>query len=281
MKYVAVLLTVHNRKEKTLECLSCLFSQDIPEGYTLDVYLTDDGCTDGTPEAIREQFPSVNIIQGDGNLYWNRGMYVVWKAASKAKAYDCYLWLNDDTCLYPYALSSLLETSCSRDNKSIIVGATQDTAHTQSTYGGRQKDGEIAPVDGRIQCVHYFNGNIVLIPQSVFKNLGNLDLYFTHSKGDFDYGYRAGEHGIGMFQVGHYLGECNNHSTISKWCNPEVPFKERWEAMWRPNGMPPHETFYLEKRHKGCLIAAWHYVAIILRCCFPKIWELKSNTHAI
>ena len=52
MKTIAVLLTVFNRREKTIECLKNLFAQDIPAEYSIMVYLTDDGCTDGTPEAV-------------------------------------------------------------------------------------------------------------------------------------------------------------------------------------------------------------------------------------
>lgn len=62
MKSIAVLLTVFNRKEQTLQCLSNLFAQTIPNGYDLDVYLTNDGCTDGTPEAVSTQFPQIIII---------------------------------------------------------------------------------------------------------------------------------------------------------------------------------------------------------------------------
>lgn len=75
MRTIAALLTVYNRKEKTLACLRELFAQNIPDNYILNVYLTDDGCTDGTPEAIAIEFPSVHIIKGDGSLFWNRGMY--------------------------------------------------------------------------------------------------------------------------------------------------------------------------------------------------------------
>ena len=271
MKQIAALLTVHNRKEKTLACLSCLFSQKIPADYVVEVYLTDDGCTDGTAEAVKALSPEGHIIQGDGKLYWNRGMYVAWEAASKSD-YDYYLWLNDDTNLYPNALLSLIEASCDKEDKAIIIGATQDAAHTKTTYGGRLKSGKVAPVNGQNQTVHHFNGNIVLVPCAVFKVLGNLDWYFTHSKGDFDYGLRANKNGIEMFQVGHYLGECENHPTVDKWCNPNVPFKERWEAMWRPNGMPPHETFHLEKRHIGIFFASFHYVTILIRCIFPRLW---------
>lgn len=115
MQTIAVLLTVFNRKDKTLKCLQHLFNQLPIEGYSIDVYLTDDGCTDGTPEAVKEQYPQVNIIHGDGNLFWNRGMYTAWEKAAQ-KGYDFYLWLNDDTILLPNALSKLLISS---NNKKI------------------------------------------------------------------------------------------------------------------------------------------------------------------
>ena len=268
---IAVLLTVHNRKAKTLECLQRLYAQLPLDGYQVDVYLTDDGCTDGTPEAVRQQFPQVHIIPGDGNMFWNRGMYTAWQEAAK-KDYDFYLWLNDDTFVYSNMLSTLLHASQQKENKAIIVAPTQSADHQTTTYGGRMANGQIAAVNGELTPIHHFNGNIVLIPRYVYQHLGNLDYYFTHSKGDFDYGLRAGKAGIGMYQVGTYLGECELHESLDKWCNPDVPFKQRWKMLHRPNGMPPKEMFYFEKRHKGFIIALFHYFTVQLRCILPQIW---------
>lgn len=53
MKTIAILLTVFNRKEKTLECLKRIYQQLNIENLKLEIYLTNDGCTDGTPEAIK------------------------------------------------------------------------------------------------------------------------------------------------------------------------------------------------------------------------------------
>ena len=92
-------------------------------------------------------------------------------------------------------------------------------------------DIKIPTPNGRLTEVTHFNGNIVLIPQYVYHILGNLDYYFTHSKGDFDYGLRAQKKGIKMFQVGEVLGECDLHETLDKWCNPDIPFKQRWKAL--------------------------------------------------
>lgn len=272
MKTIAALLTVHNRKEKTMECLNRLFLQDIPDGISIEVYLTDDGCTDGTVEAVKKQFPQVNIITGDGNLYWNRGMHKAWEVASKNKDYDYYLWLNDDTNLYDGAVYKLIVCSHKYVDKAIIVGATVETkSHSVVTYGGRI-DGQIVEPQGVEAEVDYFNGNIVLVPRLVFCMLGNLDWYFTHSKGDFDYGMRAQSKGIKIYQVGEALGECDAHERLDKWCDPEIPFSMRWKAMWQPNGMPPQETFHFERGHQGLVVASFHYITIIIRCLIPSLW---------
>lgn len=271
MKTVAVLLTVFNRKNKTLECLKHLYHQLPIQGYQVNVYLTDDGCTDGTPEAVVSQYPKVHIIHGSGNLFWNRGMYTAWQEAAK-KDYDFYLWLNDDTNVYSNMLISLLNASSIKEDKSIIVGATKSLDGENITYGGRLSNGKIPTPDGELTPVSHFNGNIVLVPRYVYNKLGNLDYYFTHSKGDFDYGLRASKVGIEMYQVGEYLGECDLHDTLDRWCNPDVPLIQRWKMLYRPNGMPPKETFYLERRHGSFFIATFHYITIHIRCLLPSLW---------
>ena len=274
MKSVAVLLTVHNRREKTLKCLELLFENNVPDGYSIEAFLTDDGCTDGTAEAVENMFPQVHIIKGDGNLYWNRGMWTAWDAASKTKNYDFYLWLNDDTYVFDDMLASLLSVSEEKCNQSIIVGATVDS-QTRSvvTYGGRYHNREIPSLDGENHEVPLFNGNIVLIPSRVFKIVGNLDKYYTHGKGDYDYGLRAGKHGVRMFQVGHALGVCDRHEQKEKWSDPAVPLSQRWKALHKPNGQPPREMFYFERKHYGFMIALFHYCTIYFRCVFPSFYD--------
>lgn len=203
--------------------------------------------------------------------FWNRGMYTAWQEAAK-KDYDFYLWLNDDTFVYPNMLSTLLQAALNKKNKAIIVGATQSASKQFATYGGRLSDGKIPIPNGILTPIHHFNGNIVLIPRYVFQKLGNLDYFFTHSKGDFDYGLRANKAGIEMFQAGYFLGECEQHESLDKWCNPEVNFKQRWKILHHPNGMPPKETFHLEKRHIGLYTAIFHYFTIYLRCIIPQLW---------
>ena len=272
MKYWAVLLTVFNRKDKTLQCLSRLFDQLPVEDLQIDVFLTDDGCTDGTAEAVESLFPSVHILEGSGELFWNRGMLMAWKAATETRNYDAYIWLN----VYVDMLVSLTQAMKQTSERAILVGATEDAAHSKLTYGGRLSEGTIPIPSVELAPVDYFNGNIVLVPQFVFRQLGYIDGYFTHSKGDYDYGLRAKKAGLQIYQIGKVLGECDEHPTIDKWCNPNVPFAQRWKLLNRPNGMPPRETFYFEKRHYGIIVACLHYLTVHIRCLFPK-WWIREN----
>lgn len=278
MRRIAVLLTVYNRKEKTIKCLYNLEKQQLSSDVILDVFIVDGGSTDDTVVSVKDVFPYVHIKTVEG-VFWNRGMIEAWKMAeaygNKNVQYDYYLWLNDDTFIYEDCVLTLLNVCGQYDDKVIAVGSTVDTVtHCRLTYGGRDETGNVASpsVDDAPVPVVMINGNIVLIPGYVYERLGTLDPYFTHARGDFDYGLRARKAGIKMLQAGHPLGECDLHERIDAWCDPEVPLRKRWKLMHCPNGMPPDEIFYLEKRHYGFCIALKHYFTIHLRCLWPQLW---------
>lgn len=270
MKHVAVLLAVFNRREKSIRCLQQLNRQVGINSAIIDIFIVDGGSTDGTIEEVARCYPSVHIKTIDG-VFWNRGMHAAWEWAVNHGKYDYYLWLNDDTFLYHNCVLSLLNTSATYCDNAIVVGATIDTLTKKKlTYGGRVSDDTIPPV-GRITEIDHFNGNIVLIPSAVYNTLGNLDPYYTHSKGDFDYGIRARKAGIKMYQVAKPLGECDVHPRIDKWCDPMVPFRQRWKLMHKPNGMPPKESFHLNRKTSlTSAIKVW--ITIHIRCLFPSLW---------
>ena len=116
---IAVLLTCFNRKEKTLSCLAGLYeSQRVynernSSPIELEVFLTDDDCTDGTAQAVKASFAgkSIHILQGTGNMFWAGGMRFAWKEALKRhKEWYYYLLLNDDTTINAYCFNELMNT---------------------------------------------------------------------------------------------------------------------------------------------------------------------------
>lgn len=273
IKSIAVLITVFNRKEKTIACLKELFNQKLSSDYQLDVYLTNDGCTDGTPEEVERLFPQVNIIQGNGSLYWNRGMRKAWEAATEVKAYEYYLWLNDDTHLGFGAIERLVLTSIEFENKCIMVGTTVAIDNMSDiTYGGRTETGKLIIPQGKPSECNYFNGNIVLIPRYVFNLVGFNDPVFHHALGDYDYGRRARKMGVLSYVVPGILGTCDEHGEVASWCNPKYSFSKRKRFFRTPLGQNPEEFFIYDLRHNGIISAVFHYFTIHFRLFFPSFW---------
>jgi len=272
---ISVLITCHNRKEKTLQCLNLLFKQNgIKVLYEIEVYLVDDGCTDGTPIAVKEQFPSVNIIKGNGNLYWNRGMHLAWTTAAYTKDYDYYLWLNDDTFLFENALEDLL--SFKNDN-ALITGSTKSKTSLKFTYGGYKNKLPLVP-NGHFQSCDYANGNILLISKTIFGKLGKNDPTFHHALGDFDYTLRAKKLGFEIINSPHWSGYCENHLYEPTWIKESNVFT-RLKNLYTPlSGCSPKEYFVYDLRHNGFFVALFHFTSIHIKCLFPKWFKfLKFN----
>jgi GT2 family glycosyltransferase len=269
---IAALLTCHNRKEKTLACLKSLFLCDLPINHIMEVFLVDDGSTDETGVTIKNNFPEVNLIHGDGNLFWNRGMHLAWETATKVKKFDFYIWLNDDVELFPNAIINLMKAS--PENDAIVVGNMQSRNEPNVTYGGWNPNGKLIVPTNVPQICDAFNGNLVLVPLKVFNQIGNLDPVFPHAIGDFDYALRAKKKGIKSYIAADFSGYCDDRTLPPKWCLPEVPFKERIKFLYSPLGNS-HPIYYFQfaKRHYGIFIAIRHFLSIHLRLICPRLWK--------
>jgi GT2 family glycosyltransferase len=271
---IAVLITCHNRKLKTLACLKALYSQDnLGFNFKIEVFLVDDRSFDGTSDAVMSQFPQVNIIKGDGNLYWNRGMILAWKTAAVAKDFEYYLWLNDDTFLFRNAIEVLLRQQFPF---SIVSGATKSALTGNLTYGGWNKKSKkkLVSTNGSFQNVDYCNGNCVLIPKKVFKKIGSLDNTFHHALGDFDYSLRAQKMGIEVKVAPEIVAYCESHISVPEWRSTSLSISQRFKKLYHPlSGCNPKEFFVFDWRHNGFILALFHFFTINLRALFPKLYD--------
>ena len=279
MKTIATLITCHNRKDKTLSCLNALLISQLPNGFTLDVFLVDDGSNDGTSQAISAEYPEVNIIQGNGNLFWTRGMHLAWTTAVKNNGYDYYVWLNDDTYIFQNTLATMLSAANSTENKHIIVAACCSEKTGELTYSGFLPNGDkIIPSDDLVQA-HTFHGNFVLIPKFVYQQIGTIDPLFHHSIGDMDYGLRAAQKGIKTYIAPNFLANCEGHDSLPQWCLVTVPLNKRIKSLYSPLGnSQPYYYFRYAFRHLGLMVAMKHIISMHIRLLFPALWtKLKST----
>jgi GT2 family glycosyltransferase len=283
LKTVAVIMACHNRRDHTLSCLNALYSQNPGKNIHVEVYLLDDGSTDGTSEAVRRKFPDVHVLEGNGDLFWNGGMRVSFSAAMR-KGFDYYLWLNDDSILYDDALNVLLNTHDLLEKLghecAMIGSAMQDPESHQFTYGGvkrhknrwgRVRLERIRPESKAVQC-DATNGNCVLIPASVVKKVGNLDKIYQHRGGDHDYCFRALQQGCSVWLAPGYLGTCEENPIEGTWEDTSLPLMDRIRKLNSPHGYRfPDYAVYL-RRHRGPWWPAhliWPYVKIVLQSIKP------------
>jgi GT2 family glycosyltransferase len=238
------------------------------------VFLVDDGSNDGTSRAVMSQFPAVKIIQGTGDLFWNRGMHLAWKTASDHKDFDYYLWLNDDTILFENALETALGDSLQKKDQAIICGTTQSSDLKKNTYGGRtKKDRLLAPQKPLLEC-ETINGNFVLIPKLVYRQVGLIDPIFWHAIGDHDYGFRAMKMGIKSYVASKPIGICDLNDSLPQWCLPENNIRKRFKSLYSPLGNShPYYYFIFDNRHFGLRSAVTHFFSIHLRALCPRLWK--------
>lgn len=281
MRYIAVILTVHNRLDKTVACLNAVFNQrEKYSFFNVDVFLTDDGSTDGTSKILRNRFSAkpLHILSGNGNLYWNGGMINSWKAAIEHGGYDGYLWLNNDTIVLPNLWNELEqadEYSRKQFGKGgIYVGSTKDPLTGEFTYGGFEftnqwtlKDRFLYP-NGHFQLCQCAHGNVTYISHDVVEKMGILCEQYLHGGGDHDYTYLAYKAGFPLIVLKDYVGICENDHQQGGYADfLSMSLKQRIKYLYSPLGFNLHNTLLLQKR--------WYpfvWLMGYLKAFFPKMY---------
>lgn len=279
---VAVLLTCHNRKSKTLSCLETLYRAAIPIEMEFQVYLVDDGCTDGTVESVSNTFPSVKIIQGNGNLYWAGGMRLAWNTALKEQNYDAFILLNDDVKLHANFIENFI--SCDEYSRTtygsagVYSAATEDPVNQKITYGGskilshrlRVKSKPIVPANSP-QLIDIANANILWVDLRVVKAIGILDSRFTHGNADYDFALRARKSKFPVLLASKAGGLCiNDHG--KNFLSHNETLARRIRYLKSPTGLAYSDYLFFVRRHFPSTLP-YAFSMLWLKTLAPRLWD--------
>jgi GT2 family glycosyltransferase len=276
MTRVTAVLTSFNRREQTLQCLARLQAAAQQAGCHVDVVLVDDASRDGTAAAVRQAHPQAQVIDGPGNLYWNRGMHLGMQHALQQPV-DHLLWLNDDTLLHPHALAHLLAEQAALQARHgrpvLLVGSTAD-AEGRITYGGAVAASGLRRFSFRRvshasepQPCQAVNGNCVLLPWALVQAVGNLDPRFEHAMGDTDYALRTHRAGFPVYVASGVVGVCGHNSLTNTYLDTRLSLPQRWRRMMDRKGLPWRSWLHFTRRHGGALwplYFAWPYLRVVL-----------------
>lgn len=107
---LAVVIVSWNVRDLLTDCLRSLCADLTTSGLQADIWVVDNGSTDGTPEMVVEAFPQVHLIASPENLGFAAGNNVALREISNPKSQiPKYIWLlNPDTEVQPGATAALL-----------------------------------------------------------------------------------------------------------------------------------------------------------------------------
>ena len=196
MKRIEIVAPVHNRREITLLCLRSLVRLNT-ENLNIHIIIVDDGSTDGTGEAIRREFSEVEIVSGDGKLWFTEGTNVGVRAALEYQP-DYILMINDDAVFDADFLRYMVETAEKYPRS--VVGSLLllwDVPHKlfqvapiwNTLKGGWQhwEQQTIWTVPTKPWEVDIIVGNCVLVPVKAIREQGLMNSKRYPNFGDAEY----------------------------------------------------------------------------------------------
>lgn len=204
---IYIVTPVFNRKTFTQHYLKALSKQTVKEFKTI---IIDDGCTDGTAEMIENEFPEVILLKEKGDLWWTAATNIGVKYALAQDDVEYIMTLNDDTLPQKDYIEKMIHWINQKPN--VLLGALAiDVTTNKIMFGGENlnwKSGKFESLLPHISDenrkglheVNVFPGRGLLIPRTVFKDIGMYDSNnFPQTYADLDFTARASNFGYEIY----------------------------------------------------------------------------------
>ena len=202
------LVLAMNQLRMTRQCLTSVLALDPPADRVL---LVDNGSTDGTADLVRAEFPSVEVLRLEKNLYFAGGVNEGIRRALEGGA-NSILILNNDVVLERAALEKLrvaLEAEPRRGAVSPKIyyydapdvawfaGGLVDRASGLIRHRGvNVKDERLRHAPGEVDYVSFA---AALLSREALQSTGSLDPGYVMYVEDVDWCARARERGFGLW----------------------------------------------------------------------------------
>lgn len=256
---VVVVTPVHNRRDETLMCLRSL-SRCKLDNINVHVIVVDDGSTDGTSDLVNKEFPEVEILKGDGNLWYtagtNRGM-------ERALLYepDYILAVNNDSIFDENCVFNLIE--CAKMHPRSVIGALlldRETPHKVfqvaprwETWSGGYRHWRQQTVWSVPQIpfeVELIVGNCVLYPAEAVRQAGLMDEEKFPQYGDAEYTPRLRRKGWSLLVEPKARVFCKPNDPVTGF--RKMALTSQFHELFLQNTGP----YSLKRRFNACLYGA-------------------------
>lgn len=209
-----IIIPVFNRLEETKLCLRALDNQSYKN---FKIYIINDGSTDATEDYLRENRQDIEIINGDGNLWWTGCMKLGIEYLLKINinhADDYAMSLNQDVVLDKDSLGNLMEVATS-NKRSLVSGITVDQQTKKALSSGSKTISWVLNLNYHPHYNQLYEdinlknidldiliGRACIYPMEVFRSVGNFNPDdFPQYGGDSEYSCRAKKNGFDLIMV--------------------------------------------------------------------------------
>lgn len=268
---IEIIIPVHNRRAVTLRCLELLTRQT---NVDFRVTVVDDGSSDGTSEAIRERFPKVDLLQGDGSLWWAGATNLGIRHALQRQNVAPYLLMLNDDVEFDSGYLACME-GYGNENPGSLIGSLavygedparvfwcgEAASYRQCRYG-YEKRGDLSG------CVpaEALPGRGMLVPTEAFWRVGLFDeKAFPQYAADFDFSLRARKAGYGLLCCCDTAVVVSTSETGPGSVYRSDPFGVFLRSFWNvrsPNYLPALWRFWT--RHYGVIPFARHIGKVVV-----------------
>ena len=189
-----------NGKEWLEDCLASSLAMDYPN---FEIVMVDNGSSDGSVEFVRQNFPTVHVVETGSNLGYARGFNAGLEYAAAGGA-EYFLIMNNDTVIDRSALSALVETAQTCERAGFVTGKIYfyDQPDTFQTVGkkedpirwngddigwGEKDIGQYETVAERV----FLDDVMTLVDRRLYDEVGGYDPQFFLQSEEFDWQARA------------------------------------------------------------------------------------------
>ena len=291
---VYVVVLNWNRREDTIECLDSVGRMSYPH---FKVLLVDNGSTDGSVEAVRAQFPGVEILASRTNLGYAAGCNLGMRYALDEGA-EYVLLLNNDTVVDPSTLDTVVAVAEEVPRAGMLSPAVYQYEDPSRVWpaaghwrrltlsaipfrnGGRRGSG------GRPQEADYVLGCALLMKRRLLEDVGLFDPRFFLYYEDYDLCRRAHAEGYKLL----YVPQARIAHKVSGSAGQNTPLQRYYLAKGRVHFLAKHTRgihrcfmvlygLSLALRWTG---AAWlqgrsEVVRPFLQGLYDGLWEIRNK----
>ena len=198
---VSIIVPVYNHFRQTMACIHSLL--ELGGRRTFEIIVADDASTDETAATLERGIPGIRHVRGTTN----RGFIANCNAGAAAARGRYVLFLNNDTLVLPGWLDELVDTA-ERDPSIGLVGSKLVFADGKlqeaggiiwqdgSAWNYGRGDDPMRPAYSYMRDVDYASGASIMLPRSVWTELGGFDDWYDVAYGeDSDLAFRVRQSG--------------------------------------------------------------------------------------